>query len=99
VDLRDAEEARRDAELAAERHERKSKTYRDENETLVLKYDRAMRQLANAADEHIGLGSLDDRGNRGGPRRNSGKSARARAAASDSGGGGESEGESRREKT
>jgi chromosome segregation ATPase len=99
VDLRDAEEARRDAELAAERHERKSKTYRDENETLVLKYDRAMRQLANAADEHIGLGSLDDRGNRGGPRRASGKSARARAAASDSGGGGESEGESRREKT
>ena len=100
VDLRDAEEARRDAELAAERHERKSKTYRDENETLVLKYDRAMRRFANAEySEHIGLGSLDDRGNRGGPRRASGKSARARAAASDSGGGGESEGESRREKT
>ena len=93
VDLRDAEEARRDAELAAERHERKSKTYRDENETLVLKYDRAMRRFANAEySEHIGLGSLDDRGNRGGPRRASGKSARARAAASDSGGGGRERG-------
>ena len=90
MDLRDAEEARRDAELAAERHERKSKTYRDENETLVLKYDRAMRALAAAADE-AGAGRLG--AGRGGGR-SSKKGARARAAASGSGGGGESEGES-----
>ena len=80
----------RDAELAAERHERKSKTYRDENETLVLKYDRAMRALAAAADE-AGAGRLG--AGRGGGR-SSKKRARARARGVRLRRGGGSEGES-----